>query len=197
MRTHKERLKAMADMFEPVKVDTDRYDMNGNIKLKVYKNRETKKPKPAIVPEGHTPLARPHPLTYSYHYSNQDSQYALICETQDFPDSFNPETEKHFCAYSDRMAQWDRERFKEVCEMIGTGDQEWAQRLRTFNDSCLKEIAKVALDLPVLPKHARFVHHFNVSNGHSCPTIEAIWKTGVTATQQAATDMVNSYFEEE
>lgn len=126
-------------------------------------------------PEGWCSTSRPKPECHIYSYSNPDSQGALICETKDFPDNYDPEIHEYHAAYSDRIQGWDPERFKRACEIAGGGDQSWS-RLIGASDSKLKEFAFVALALPKKPEHVRVVHHYNVSNGYSCPTIEAVIK---------------------
>lgn len=123
---------------------------------------------------GHTALRGVNPPCGWYHYSQPRSQNALICKTKGFPLGYDPETEKVVSAYSDRIMQWDGKRFDEACEIAGGGDQGWASRLPNLTDSRLKEFARVALGLDDKPLHVRVVHHFNVSNGYSCPTVEAI-----------------------
>jgi hypothetical protein len=110
-----------------------------------------------------------------YHYSNAESQGALVIQTSDFPDSYNKRYQEYECAYSDRLMQWDYERFQKTCEFVGTGDQGWCQKLESYDHIKLRQFAQIALGLFELPEHVRIVHHYNVSNGASCPTIEAIW----------------------
>jgi len=119
-------------------------------------------------------LEKPKPAVSYYHYSNSDSQGALICETDGFPDSV-PVGMEYNCAYSDRIASWDYEKCKKACELAGGGDQVWAYRLPNLTIERLREFAKVALFLPTLPVHIRVIHWYNVSNGYSCPTVEAIY----------------------
>lgn len=121
-------------------------------------------------------LPTPKPPAFNNHYSNPNSQGALICQTPGFPGEYDNTTEQHTIAYSDRIDGWDHDRFKNTCEIAGTGDQGWAITLPQLSTKKLKEFAKVALDLPVTPKHVRIVHHYNVANGYSCPTVEAVFK---------------------
>jgi hypothetical protein len=117
-------------------------------------------------------LHKPKPRAFYNHYSNPASQGALICQTGGYPNRCD--RDKLHVAYSDRIAGWNYDRFKEACEIAGTGDQGWAEALPNLTNARLKEFAQVALNLPELPVHVRAVHHFNVATGYSCPTIEAI-----------------------
>lgn len=120
-------------------------------------------------------LLRPKRSVEYYHYSNASSQGALICETKNFPSNYNPERMGYSAEYSDRIASFDKERFEKACALARSGDQSWAYTLPKLSEAKLKEFAKVALDLQNTPEHVRIVHHFNVSNGYSCPVIEAIY----------------------
>lgn len=122
-------------------------------------------------------LDSPLPMVSHYSYSNRQSQGALICQTHNFPDGYSRTTEHYSSAYSDRIGQWDGDRLKRASAIAGGGDQAWAYRLPSLSDEKLKEFAQVALDLPVVPKHVRVIHYFNVSNGYSCPVVEAIYST--------------------
>ena len=135
-------------------------------------------------PPGMRRLERPKPPSGYCHYSNPDSRGSLIVETPDFPPGYRPAKEEYFCTYSYRIAGWDLARFKAACDIAGGGDQTWAYRLPGLPMKALLEFAKVALGLAVQPKHVRVVHHYNVSNGFSCPTVEAIWDK-VTPSQGA------------
>lgn len=119
-------------------------------------------------------LERPKPPCGYYHYSNDASQGSLICETPGFPGGYDPSTQDYHAAYSDRLSSWDRKRFEKLCEMARGGDQGWGSRLQNMTEDRLREFARVAFDLATPPAHVRVVHYFNVSNGYSCPTIEAI-----------------------
>jgi len=127
-----------------------------------------------IPPEGHVPTAEVKPRCSYYHYSNKRSQGALICQTPNFPDHYNPKIHELWSAYSDRVAGWDYDRYQRVCQKYG-GDQVWSSRLPGLSKKQLKEFAKEILELPEMPIHVRVVHWFNVSNGYSCPTVEAIF----------------------
>ncbi len=131
---------------------------------------------PASLPNTAVVLSDPKQKTGQYSYLNERSQGALICETKGFPGYYDEAISSHRLAYSDRMHGWDSDRFNELCKLAG-GDQGWAYSLPKFSDTALKEFAKLALDLPNMPDHVRVVHHFNVSNGGSCPTVEAIYRT--------------------
>lgn len=127
------------------------------------------------IPKGWKKLTRPKPECGYCHYSNENSQGALICETVGFPDAYNPETEDVWCAYSDRISSWDSKRFARACKLAGSGEQNWSSCLLGKSDEKLKKFAMVALNLRLIPKHVQIVHHFNVSNGYSCPTVLAIF----------------------
>lgn len=115
--------------------------------------------------------------THYYHYSNSESQGALIAQTKDFPAGWVKPREAVSSAYSDRMRGWDSDNFEKACKIAGGGDQMWSQCLRGVSDEKLKEFAKVALKLSAVPKHVRIIHYFNVSNGYSCPVVVAIYDT--------------------
>ena len=117
------------------------------------------------------------PSTYHYSYSNPESQNALAKATAGFPDFIRRNDYDVHSAYSDRLCSWDAKRFDEVCKLLG-GDQVWAYKAQAMNDSELKEVAKIAFDLKELPDHVRIIHTYNVSNGYSCPVIEALCKKG-------------------
>jgi len=113
------------------------------------------------------------PPTYYYSYSEPASQGALICETSDFPIVFNRNTVEIHSAYSDRMQGWDSKHYQELCNMIGAGEQSW-HIMKGFGDQKLREIAKFAFKLDVLPLHVRIIHYYNVATGYSCPVIVAV-----------------------
>jgi len=121
-------------------------------------------------------LPRPKPKTYSYHHSNPNSQNALICETRNFPDYYNPQTHEISGAYSDRLREWDNEHFKKTCALGKGSDCVWSSRLPKLSPQKLKKFAKHALKLDTLPTHVRIIHHFNVASGYSCPTVTSICK---------------------
>lgn len=152
-------------------------NLNGDV---VYRNPYRSVPE---IPAGARALDRPeYDYCHYYHYSNPESQNALICQTADFPDYVEPHQE-HSHAYSDRLRSWDSKHYSAICEMAGTGEQGWQQTLPRKSDAMLCVFAQFALKLPVLPLHVRIVHWYNVSTGYSCPTIEAIYdKTTVTPT---------------
>lgn len=116
---------------------------------------------------------RPKPPTGWYSYSNEASQGALICETPGFPAGHNDDVDVH-CAYSDRICQWDRERYLRACKIAGGGDQSWGSCLRAASAKTLKEFAVEALNLPSSPMHVRVIHYYNVATGYSCPVVMAI-----------------------
>lgn len=147
------------------------------------------------------------PRCFNNHYSNSDSQGALICQSKNWPlkepkqdygrgfkDYFGeyrdekvfnnkyeppkkiPEGAQLVCAYSDRISQWDYARYERANKIAGTGCQGWAQRLPNLDEETLKRFAAVALNLEDKEIWAvRCTHWFNVSNGYSCPTVEAIY----------------------
>jgi hypothetical protein len=87
-----------------------------------------------------------------------------------------PDNTKIACAYSDRISQWDYARYEAANKIAGTGCQGWAQALPKLSEEEFLHFAAVALNLEDKKIFAaRAVHHFNVSNGYSCPTIEAIY----------------------
>lgn len=117
------------------------------------------------------------PRTSYYHYSNPNSQGAIICEVGNF-DYYNPETESITSAYSDRLISWDSAHYEKVVkEFEISGDQAWAYNLPKLNNKDLIKFAKEMLKLPVLPRAVRVLHWYNVSNGYSSPSIEAIYKS--------------------
>ena len=135
---------------------------------------QVRRPKEIKIPAGMKKIDRPKPRTDYYHYSNEASQGALICQTNGFPDYYNPKIEEIHSAYSDRIAQWDYARLERACKIANGGEQAWAYRLPSLSIEKLKEFAKEALGCPVLPKHVRAIHYYNVATGYSCPVIEAI-----------------------
>ena len=121
-----------------------------------------------------TAIQKAKPAVSYYHYSNRESQGALICQTVGFPEDI-PSGMEYNSAYSDRMAEWDYDRFKQACEIAKGGDQRWAYSLPNLSIENLRIFAQLALNLPTLPEHVRVVHWFNVSSGYSVPTVEAIY----------------------
>jgi hypothetical protein len=135
---------------------------------------EVTEPTPSPLKEGFRRIAVVKYPCGHYSYSNPRSQGALICQTKGFPDQYDPDLDEVHSAYSDRLASWDRAHFNKICEKIGTGDQGWSDKLQGQSDEFLKELGKLAFKLGKLPDHVRVVHHYNVSNGYSCPTIEVV-----------------------
>jgi len=111
----------------------------------------------------------PKPKSFYNHYSNPQSQGALLCETMDFPKSFNDETQEVFDAYTDRMQEWDYKNYQKAIKIFN------GNSMQNANDDQLKDYAHIALKTPVRPDHVRIVHYFNVSNGYSCPLVIAIF----------------------
>jgi hypothetical protein len=145
--------------------------------MNIYMNYETnytRKAHSIKVPKGMDRISPVKPRTDYYHYSRDDSQGALICQTKGFPNYFNGAIQDYCSAYSDRIMSWDYDRFEKACDIAGGGDSVWAYRLPSLSEGKLKEFAQVALNLSNLPTHVRVVHWFNVSSGYSCPTVEAI-----------------------
>lgn len=129
---------------------------------------------PRPLPAGHRRLERAKPRTYC-HYSNDASQGALIAQTTNWPDSYDPTTTEHSSAYSDRLRSWDAKRYARTCELAGTGEQGWSGTLPKLNNQALVNFAQWALNLPCKPIAVRVIHYFNVSNGYSCPVVEALY----------------------
>jgi len=111
-----------------------------------YETNYTRKVRNIKVPRGMDKISPVKPRTNYYHYSSDDSQGALICQTKGFPNYFNREKQDYHSAYSDRIMSWDYDRFKKACDIAGCSDGAWAYRLPRFN----------------------------ISSGYSCPTVEAI-----------------------
>lgn len=90
-----------------------------------------------------------------------------------------PDNAEVASAYSDRMQTWDAKRYDRACQIAGGYEQIWAYKLPSLGEKKLLEFAAVALNLEdkeVLS--ARVTHHFNVTTGYSCPTVEAIYLDG-------------------
>lgn len=121
---------------------------------------------------GNCRIEDPKPRTSYYHYTNDESQGALICETPDFPDQWKLKDIHE--AYSDRMQMWDAVNYDKACKLAGTGEQGWSYALPRLGHDALCEFAKVALKLDKMPKHVRIIHYYNVSNGYSCPVVMAL-----------------------
>jgi hypothetical protein len=121
-------------------------------------------------------LPKPKPQVMYYHYSNSASQGALICQTRGFQGEYDDAKFQWAAVYSDRLCQRDSARYDKTCKIAGGGDQLWGSLLPLLNDKKLREFAKEALNLSVLPRHVRVVHHFDVSNGNSYPNIEATYE---------------------
>lgn len=119
-----------------------------------------------------------------YYYSNPSCQGAVICETNGCPEKGRTAAYDTHSAYSDRLYDWDKERYNRVRDLIGGGDQVWAYKLPELSQSKWREIAKEAFDLDRLPDHVRFVFYYNVSSGYACPVIIAFLRN--TAPQEIA-----------
>jgi hypothetical protein len=132
------------------------------------------------LPLGARPVMECEPPTHSYHYSNSRSQNSLICQTDNWDGFYFPDRQEMHSAYSDRLQGWDAARYRRLCEFIGTGEQGWPRLLVTMTYDRMREAAQIAFDLPKLPLQVRFVHHYNVATGYSCPTIEAISEKAIS-----------------
>ncbi len=130
-------------------------------------------PEPFELPQGHRAISDAKPQCYSYSYSNPLSQGALICQTDNWPRSYDPKTHDIHSAYSDRMQRWDSKNYSALCKEYG-GEQNWGNSLKHLSDKDLKEFAQMAFKLPEKPVAVRVIHAFNVSNGYSCPVVEAM-----------------------
>jgi hypothetical protein len=111
----------------------------------------------------------PKPKSSYNHYSNPSCQGTLLCETQNFPKSFNDKVYEENEAYTDRMAEWDYENYRKSMDIFKGGSMEKAK------DKTLKEFAQIAFKKSVLPKHVRIIYYFNVSSGYSCPLVIALF----------------------
>ena len=129
---------------------------------------------PVKIPRGATAVMECQPPTHSYHYNYPESQGALMAQTSNWVGFYWPAKQELHCAYSDRLQSWDGKRYARLCKQMGTGEQGWARVLQGMSDEDMRKAAQIAFDLPTLPDQVRFVHHYNVSSGYSCPTIEAI-----------------------
>ena len=117
-------------------------------------------------------IDRPKPRTDYYHYSNPNSQGALICGY--VPDYFDPKTESYHANYSDRLYQWDAKNYAKACNFAGGYEQIWAYKLPQLTQKQLFKFAKIILKLKSTPKHVRIIHYYNVATGYSCPVVEVI-----------------------
>jgi hypothetical protein len=145
------------------------------------------------------------PPTHHYSYSNPASQGALIAQSSRWPTAKPEQTRRYASAYgdtylepddtkqqesaqvpaghriasaySDRLSSWDTARYRLICDAAGGGDQNWAYSVPRLGDKGLINLGAVAFNLKPAQVHSvRVVHHYNVSNGYSCPTIEVIYK---------------------
>lgn len=132
-----------------------------------YRHQEVK------IPKGANRL-EVKPQTYYYHYSNPDSQGALIGETSGFPDFYFPSETIVHSAYSDRLRSWDSKRYDKACKLFGSYEQGWAQRFESVDTLTLKKFAKILFKMKSLPYAVRLVHYYNVSSGYSCPVVIAL-----------------------
>tara|TARA_B100002049_G_C16084874_1_gene378881 strand:- start:66 stop:548 length:483 start_codon:yes stop_codon:yes gene_type:complete len=135
-------------------------------------------------------LTEPKPRCNYYHYSNQNSQGALICQTKGFPGWFDESIDNISSVYSDRLRGWSDGRSEAVDKIIGIGDQGWATKLPLLGDDKLKEIAQVAFELQEQPTHVQVIHYYNDASGYSCPVIIAIYPK----TEQEKIDFLESQF---
>jgi hypothetical protein len=134
------------------------------------------RPAPKIPKGKHIiPIERAKPKSFYCHYSNPDCQGSLIAETGRFPDYYDETKMEYHSAYSDRLASWDYDHYRKLCDKYG-GDQMWHNKLAMIGTKKLKEFAKMALKLEDTPAHVRVVYYFNVSNGYGCPVIIALTK---------------------
>jgi hypothetical protein len=136
---------------------------------------------------GMTRIECPKPRCMWYGYNHPESQGAFICATPAFPPGYFKDQEIYDAAYSDRIHGWDSDRFNRACQLAGGGDQVWSSRLPSLSPDALRRFAMEAMNTPVMPKHVRVVHRYNVSNGYSCPTIEVIYdKLAITPKEDFA-----------
>jgi len=127
---------------------------------------------PSPMPVHGSILNVPKPSGVYYHYSNEDSQGALIRQTEGFPGWFDASVDNVNSVYSDRL---NSERATRTNNIIGGQDCVWSCRLKHAGDLKLKQAAQAALGLVELPTHVQVIHYFNVSTGYSCPVIAAIY----------------------
>jgi len=104
-----------------------------------------------------------------YHYSNSNSQGALLRQTAAFPRHVDTEYFEIFDAYTDRLAQWDYDLYRKACDDMGC-------RLAQATDEQLKKFCQTVFKKDYLPEHVRVVYYYNVSSGYDCPRIDAIFR---------------------
>lgn len=126
------------------------------------------------VPLGAKEFDQIKPQTDYYHYSNPDSQGALIGETYGFPDFYFPSRQTVHYAYSDRLRGWDTLTFDKACKLIGGYEQIWAYKFNLALDETKMEFARILFNLDKPPVAVRMVHYYNVSSGYSCPVVIAV-----------------------
>ena len=117
-------------------------------------------------------FSMPEPKTFYYHYSNKNSQGALMNETTSFPKSFDDKIHDCYDAYTDRLMEWDYNNYQKACKVLNSDNTS----LQNASDEKLVEFAHIALKTPIKPEHVRVIHYFNVSTGFSCPLIVAVFK---------------------
>lgn len=124
-------------------------------------------PQPEKMPKGVSKMS----INGSYFTETPSFRYGDYSYMAEIPDG-----SKVACAYSDRINGWDSKRYDAACKIAGTGCQGWASHLPGLSEAEFLRFAAVALNLEGKKVFAaRAVHHYNVSNGYSCPTIEAIY----------------------
>jgi hypothetical protein len=121
---------------------------------------------------------RPNPPTFYYHYSNPAAQDALVCETPEYPDSYDDEREEARTTYADYVVK-DAKLAEQLSQMLygrpDYGEQCWSQDLAKLEPDALREFVRVVFKQKHKPLHARVIHHFNVSTGANCSILEAIF----------------------
>lgn len=127
------------------------------------------------VPFGATRLMDVKPPSHYNHYSNPNSNGALIIEAGR-GDYYFKNKEEVCSGYSDRFQMWNAEHYSELCKKIGTGEQAWARALLNHSEESLLNIGQFAFKKNKNPIYVRFVHWYDVSSGFSCPSIEAIFE---------------------
>lgn len=132
-------------------------------KLRELKSYEQKTPQPDRLECGY------------YHYSNRDSQGALLRDTRNFPDIIDTRKYKILAdGYFDRIQSWHPEGYKKAFELI-KGNW-YINQLQTLSDDMIKQFAQILFELEDKPEHVRIIYYYNVATGYDCPYIVTISK---------------------
>lgn len=128
---------------------------------------------PVPMPRFGVELEEPKPRCEWLHHTQEESQGALITETDGFPGWFDQSTEDVRFFYSDHIRG---EKEDAMTRIIGCGEVAWCYEIDKLSDNKLRELVKVALGCETLPKHVQCIYNFNVMQGWNIVLFKAIFE---------------------